>query len=579
VIREEKNALVLVLLFGVGAFVLYFFVLRPALDQAVLPVNAVEVDPLAGAAPDPLLDQRPRSAKRMVTARALLRDAATGLPLSRVTTKVLGIADIAEPESRDAGSGVYLIEYLPSDASFGIEFSLSGYRSKALHQLRGEAKANLELGVIALVPERSIRGEVRDRAGKPIEKARVGAFALPEAARDDDAFERCRQLAETLRRPPLAVGTTDADGRFLLGPLEPRRYALHFVSDGFVATALPHVDLQFADTEVRVELETAAAGRARFTLTDGRPAARAIATLVDARMPRDAPVSAVQVELGADGALSARAIPPTPHFVFVGGGEAATCGFGPFVFPSDRQLKLTVPVGATLTGAVVDAFDVPIRGARVEVRGSSKGAFALSTVTDTDGRYRLGGLPVGACRVRTSARGFASDDQVVPLASFGAEHRASLYRGGVLEGTVLAAGKTLLGARVSVVGQDARAVTDEKGHFHLEGLAAGPARVRCDVVGYSTLERSVIIAHGKSTSLSFEPTPGGEIRVRVLDAVEAPVRGARVAAFPIAAGESLDIANFAFTDTDSMGYAPARPDERREVHALRDRARTRSSSR
>lgn len=556
-IREEKNALVLVLLFGIGAFVLYVFVLRPAIDQAVVPVNATEGDLPLDPPPDPVLDQRPKSAKRMVTARALLRDAATGLPLTRVATKVIGVEDIAEPQTRDAGLGVYLIEYLPSDASFGIEFALEGYRGRALHQLRGTAKETLELGVVALTPERSVSGDARDGAGKPLAKVRVGAFVLPESAAGDDTFERCRQIAEAIRRPPAATGETDAEGRYRLGPLEPRRYALHFVSDGFVSTVLPRVDLQFSDVAAPIALDTAGSGRARFTFSDGKPAARSIVTLVEAAMPQDRPLSVAHVELSEDGIFAPRALPMVPHFVFVGGGGAGSCGFGPFVFPEDRQLKLDVPRGASLSGVVVDAFSVPIRGARVEARGATRGAFSTAAVTGADGAYRIDGLPIGACRIRTSARGFASDDQLVPVASFGAEHRAALYRGGVLEGTVLAGDKPLLGSRITVIGQDARAVTDERGRFRIEGLAAGPARVRCDSVGFSTLEQSIAISHGRSTEAKFAPTAGGEIRVRVLDSAEAPVRGARVAAYRVH-GDAPDPGEVVFTDTDGAGYARLR---------------------
>ncbi len=559
-IREEKNALILLVLFVVGAFVLYVFVLKPTLEGAIELPGGGKANAASEETPpaDPILDDRPKSAKRMVTARANLRDAATGLPVSGVTAKVIGVEDIADPQTREISEGVLLVEYLPPDAQFSVEFRRDGYTSRLLHQLRGPAKQTLELGVVALVPERSITGDVRDRKGKAIANVKVGAFVASEAAAADDVFERARQLAEAIRQSPIAVATTDADGRFKLNQLEPRNYVIQFFSEEFAPTVLPHVDTQFADGRVRVELDTGSAARARVTLEDGKFPKGAIVTLVAAEMPQDVALSAGQAEVTSDGALALRALAPGPHFVFVGGGGAATCGIGPLSLPSDHEIKITVPRGVEAQGVVTDVHGVPVKEARIEARGAQRGAIRSVTKTDANGRWKLTGLPVGATRIRVSARGYATDEQSVPVASLGAEHPTQLYRGGTLIGTITADGKPVLGARVSIPTQDQRTVSDEHGQVKLEGLSAGKTTIDCEAVGFTATHQIVDLALGRPTEVRFGLERGGEVRVKVHDGADAAIADSRLLVVRVAEDDRPIVSECWFADSDSLGFARCR---------------------
>lgn len=558
-LREEKNALILLLLFVIGALGLYLFVLKPALNEVIEPRPAMGPTPSEEvAAIDVQLEQRPKSAKRMLTVRAHLRDAATGIALSQVKTLVRGVEDIAEPLAREATDGAILVEYLPAEVQFSVEFSASGYETRSIPALRGGEKETIELGVVTLSPIRAIRGEARDREGRPIPNLKVGAFVVREATPTDDTFERARRLAEALRGAVAAATETDANGRFELPNLEPADYVIHFLAEGFAPIALPGIDLTYGDGDARVVLERAPKARARLDLDDGRAPKNTLVTLIAATVPTDIPLSCALTTASDDGIIAVKTLLPEPHFVFVGGGGAATCGIGPVLLPSDHEIRITVPRGATAHGTVLDAHGVAVKGARVEIGGAHRGALRAVTGTDIDGNWTLTDLPVGAARVRISAKGFATDEQSVPIASFGAEHRVRLFSGGTLTGKITSEGKPVLGARVILPEQGLRAVTDTQGSFRIEGLSAGKARVEVQAVGFAELERTVEVVLGRDVSLDAALERGGEVRIRVHDGADAPLEGARIAVLPVDEHDNPRIADVRFVSTDAQGLARCR---------------------
>jgi TonB-linked SusC/RagA family outer membrane protein len=87
---------------------------------------------------------------------------------------------------------------------------------------------------------------------------------------------------------------------------------------------------------------------------------------------------------------------------------------------------------------------------------------------------------------------------------------ALLAQTGAIRGTVSdsATQAPLEGAQVSIVGGTARAQTNQGGTYVLAKVAAGPARVRVQLIGYAPAEQDVTVAADGETTVDFALAPG-----------------------------------------------------------------------
>lgn len=158
-----------------------------------------------------------------------------------------GHAPLAPSVVADEG-GAYRIDGLPPALSFTVHVEAPGYRGRAFGPYQfptGRHFLDFDLDT-----GRTLKGTVRDRAGKPV----PGALIVFDDAR----------------------ATTDAEGAFTLAGLEERTTALVASRDGYIQTVLPSV----RPGSVEITLPRAAevsgrvmGGRARylcFTLGDAR---------------------------------------------------------------------------------------------------------------------------------------------------------------------------------------------------------------------------------------------------------------------------------------------------------------------
>ncbi|HET9986140.1 MAG TPA: TonB-dependent receptor [Longimicrobiales bacterium] len=83
---------------------------------------------------------------------------------------------------------------------------------------------------------------------------------------------------------------------------------------------------------------------------------------------------------------------------------------------------------------------------------------------------------------------------------------AAAQQGGTLRGKVTTAGgsRPLPGAQVSVAGTGLGALTSSTGDFVIENVPAGRRTVRVDMLGFGSLERTVMVAAGTVTEARFE---------------------------------------------------------------------------
>jgi hypothetical protein len=133
---------------------------------------------------------------------------------------------------------------------------------------------------------------------------------------------------------------------------------------------------------------------------------------------------------------------------------------------------------------------------------------------------------------------------------------------GTVTGRVVDAhGKSIAGARVSVVGEDgAEASTDAKGEFRLE-LEPGEYRLQFEADGHATaaMREPVAVEAGKETKLKKrvslpEADEGSVVRGSVFDAAGRAVSGARVTIERVAADDGRAIAPLEMaTTSDEMG--------------------------
>ena len=156
---------------------------------------------------------------------------------------------------------------------------------------------------------------------------------------------------------------------------------------------------------------------------------------------------------------------------------------------------------AVLTGRVtVQETDrtVPVRRARVIVSGAAS-AMVLTTDTDTEGRFRISGLPAGPVRLRVEKPGFVMPGRgsfrtlgvPVTLAAGGTTtQNVAMLRGAALEGQVVNEnGRPVSDAEMSAVrfvhgltgrhpAEIVATTTDSNGRYRLHTLAPGEYYVR-----------------------------------------------------------------------------------------------------
>jgi protocatechuate 3,4-dioxygenase beta subunit len=137
------------------------------------------------------------------------------------------------------------------------------------------------------------------------------------------------------------------------------------------------------------------------------------------------------------------------------------------------------PRGAAVSGTILDLTGGTIAGARVEAMPPAPQNVPGSVVqSDTEGRFELFAAP-GTVLLRASAVGYTAAQQTVIAP--GVNVQLELVPGARIVGEVRSAldAAPLAGIEVTAMKQlvfvpgDGRAVTDDRGHFTLDGLSAG----------------------------------------------------------------------------------------------------------
>ncbi|MBI4880683.1 MAG: carboxypeptidase regulatory-like domain-containing protein, partial [Planctomycetes bacterium] len=419
-IREERNALFLLLAFAAAAGLLYLLILQPGLDRAQRPSGKRAAQ---SGAPAPPADNRPKAVRRMVSLTAELRDAATGVPLRAAQATVLDVSDIAEPAVAVDEAGLLRIEFLPPEITFGLEIACAGHVTRAFSRLRADAKEIIDLGLVTLAPLRRIAGAVTAPGGRPAQGCAVSVFRLEADCADADPLRRAAHLSAALLGRPAASTESGEDGSFSVEGLAAGSYAVYVVGRPHGSVLLTGVDVELEDRQLRVELLGGYPVQGRIAVAGAGPLAEGTVLLLEAGPPLARRLSAAYCRTDAAGFFAHHALSPRPHFLFVAGAAAASTGCGPFLFPYGEELDITAAAGLAASGVVLDGNRLPVKNALVTARSEAPGQIAVSAATDEKGRFRVTGLAQGVAELQVDAPGYALDRTRLEVRPPGAEVR------------------------------------------------------------------------------------------------------------------------------------------------------------
>ncbi len=207
--------------------------------------------------------------------------------------------------------------------------------------------------------------------------------------------------------------------------------------------------------------------------------------------------------------------------------------------------------GPGLTGRVLDArggrpvLDATVRAdlstGRPRFRMGPDGAGDNETMTDADGRFEMLGLAPGTYTLTASHPTLSEKSETIELKDGPASIEIRLGQGGTISGTVLSAGRPVVGAAVSLgaagdsargpFGDEQQAVSDDAGRFRFERLNPGRYNATASLRGQSSSPVEVALPTADaSQDVSLLLAEGATIRGRVSGLAEAARAGVSVSA-------------------------------------------------
>ena len=356
---------------------------------------------------------------------------------------------------------------------------------------------------------------------------------------------------------------TDSSGRFRIAGLRPGSYEAIAVAEGYSSGFIENLNLDTDDrSDLQLEMLLAPTVELRIhNRRGGAPVEAGVVTISS----RPFHVLALH-SLVIDGKATIDFLPPGEYWIRV-----RAPGFMPhegrfWVTTSGGKVDINLSAGATIDGVVVDQAGNPVRGAslRTVVETTSGGRFDLSSaafevfhrlarphgtpfwwpasdyVSDSNGRFRISGIPAGSA-VMVARRENFSTGMSRPLR---VQHdqtyegiRIVLERGRRLRGRVENdAGGPVAGAAVSAVPAALPAwiggksiVTDRSGAFIFKEL---PSQVRLTVrhpdYGISTLVVDVGESGLDDYIVTLSAPNRRQYSGRVLKTQGGPAKGARI---------------------------------------------------
>lgn len=225
------------------------------------------------------------------------------------------------------------------------------------------------------------------------------------------------------------------------------------------------------------------------------------------------------------------------------------------------SVEIVLPGSATLTGVVIDPDGRHLAGAEIYVRmggmpgGPRREQYARA---DTDGAFRLTGLPLEAVKLHVEHASFAARTVDVDLTSgtAPAELTVRMLRGGAIEGRVTRGETPVAGEQINVFQNwfhPKTTVTDGEGRYRMGGLAAGSwsvstGRIELGAGGVSKSGIAVNDGSVATVDLGLGTSEGTQVVTGVVRRGGEPVGGAMVSVIDGRGYESM-----VAVTTDSQG--------------------------
>jgi len=324
---------------------------------------------------------------------------------------------------------------------------------------------------LVLTAAEAVRGTVADTNDYPVAGAALSIDGMPWA---------------------VSGAASDADGAFRLATVPHEATALVVAARGFrtATISLTTPGASPAERVVRVRLATAPAVEGDVSDLDGHPVrARVIAC-------EGEPSESIATS-GPDGRFS---LPPRAIGCGVVALSETSAASDTVVAVEGQRLTLRLKPGGSIEGVVVDERGAAVRPFMIGIesfsasRGKSVRSGGQRSVDDPRGAFRLERLAPGTYVLTASGQGkppTRSDPVAVSGGAATTGVRIVLSAGGVVTGHVYdpqhaaIAGATLSFDQVSsAVQSTARAESDARGAFRLEGAPAGPFTVRAEKEGF-----------------------------------------------------------------------------------------------
>lgn len=379
-------------------------------------------------------------------------------------------------------------------------------------------------------------------AGRQVD---IGTLVLVEGAtaegRVTDVWGRPLANAEVRVHGEASLATSDADGRFVVADLAPGQTVELRVSLAGYAPATLRAVRAPTDRPLEIVLENVTVLRGRVVDERGDPVAAARLRLVaEPGSTGDSPTraSASLVRFTSTDTTGSFEIPDViagrwdlaaRAEGFQNGGEEAievVAGEEP------QEVRVVLRQGAVVHGRVVDLDGEPVASARVSALSESRPPFHArsyrSTTTDSDGTYRLGGLPTRRMSFSVEHPDHPGQARDLEVELGGSRLDFQLEDGWEISGRVVdAGGRPVSGAQVRAlppskgpaVGPEARepVVTGGDGSFTVSVLAHGNYIVRAEKSGYASArtEEAVRIEGQSAYGVELRLERGGAIAGRV----------------------------------------------------------------
>ncbi len=408
---------------------------------------------------------------------ALLGGGSPALPGAKPGTSRRGLSPDSERTTRTDDEGHYRFTNI-AHAGFSVNASAPGCESKTERNSSPIAGPSESIINFALLPEKTISGQVVDAFGEPIKGALVQAFR-PQGP----------------NRAPCRA-TSSADGAFRVGNLGNGLYRLSVSHDNFSTTRKDRIAAGSVGVVVELPRRTGLSGR--VVDPGGKPMRKFSINVKREPRPGDRVETGIRRKYNhKNGRFVIEGLDPGNYIL-----EAAARGLA-VTFSETIEVTrdsyadagtIRFMRGGSLNGQVVDPAGDPLKGAVVtlrqndyrpsrfeEVFGSVNPVRTRPTVTDGKGTFSFDGITPGTYQVEVRHKKFSIlrlDDNAIDDEAAIEMGVLSLARGGTFEGRVCnEQGGFIAGARIRIEKADqtfiATVTADSKGAYSLSTVPPG----------------------------------------------------------------------------------------------------------